>query len=283
MPRFFVKNEQIKDNEITILGEDVKHIANVLRLKKEDEIQICNLDTKMNYIANINEIDKKYVKCKIKKIENTNSEIQVNITLYQGLPKADKMEYIIQKNVALGEKKIIPVEMERSIVKFDQKTVEKKIERWQKISEVASKQSGRDIIPKIEIPTNIKKICENINEYDIVLVAYENEEDNTLKTELQKIKKTDNLKIAIIIGPEGGIDKKEILQLKEVGAKTITLGQRILRTETASIVVISNIIYELEMKKGNRVKGEYIIKWQIKKQTKKQQARQIKQQKIITK
>ena len=283
MPKFFVKNEQIKDNEITILGEDVKHIANVLRLKKEDEIQICNLDTKMNYIANINEIDKKYVKCKIKKIENTNSEIQVNITLYQGLPKADKMEYIIQKNVALGEKKIIPVEMERSIVKFDQKTVEKKIERWQKISEVASKQSGRDIIPKIEIPTNIKKICENINEYDIVLVAYENEEDNTLKTELQKIKKTDNLKIAIIIGPEGGIDKKEILQLKEVGAKTITLGQRILRTETASIVVISNIIYELEMKKGNRVKGEYIIKWQIKKQTKKQQARQIKQQKIITK
>ncbi len=247
MPKFFVKNEQIKDNEITILGEDVKHIANVLRLKKEDEIQICNLDTKMNYIANINEIDKKYVKCKIKKIENTNSEIQVNITLYQGLPKADKMEYIIQKNVELGVKKIIPVEMERSIVKFDQKTVEKKIERWQKISEVASKQSGRDIIPKIEIPTNIKKICENINEYDIVLVAYENEEDNTLKTELQKIKRTDNLKIAIIIGPEGGIDKKEILQLKEVGAKTITLGQRILRTETASIVVISNIIYELEM------------------------------------
>ena len=224
MPKFFVKNEQIKDNEITILGEDVKHIANVLRLKKEDEIQICNLDTKMNYIANINEIDKKYVKCKIKKIENTDSETQVNITLYQGLPKADKMEYIIQKNVELGVKKIIPVEME-----------------------VASKQSGRDIIPKIEIPTNIKKICENINEYDIVLVAYENEEDNTLKTELQKIKRTDNLKIAIIIGPEGGIDKKEILQLKEVGAKTITLGQRILRTETASIVVISNIIYELEM------------------------------------
>lgn len=247
MPKFFVKNEQIKDNEITILGEDVKHIANVLRLKKEDEIQICNLDAKINYIASINKIDKKYVKCKIKKVENTDSETQVNITLYQGLPKADKMEYIIQKNVELGVKKIIPVEMERSIVKFDQKTVAKKIERWQKISEVASKQSGRDIIPKIEIPTNIKKICENINEYDIVLVAYENEEDNTLKTELQKIKRTDNLKIAIIIGPEGGIDKKEILQLKKVGAKTITLGQRILRTETASIVVISNIIYELEM------------------------------------
>ena len=162
---------------------------------------------------------------------------EINLKTYE-LPKTT----IVQQNVIDTNAYI-----ERSIVKFDQKTVEKKIERWQKISEVASKQSGRDIIPKIEIPTNIKKICENINEYDIVLVAYENEEDNTLKTELQKIKRTDNLKIAIIIGPEGGIDKKEILQLKEVGARTITLGQRILRTETASIVVISNIIYELEM------------------------------------
>ena len=195
----------------------------------------------------INKIEKEEIECNILENLRSNVETDIKVTIFQGLPKADKMEYIIQKNVELGVKKIIPVEMERSIVKFDQKTVEKKIERWQKISEVASKQSGRDIIPKIEIPTNIKKICENINEYDIVLVAYENEEDNTLKTELQKIKKTDNLKIAIIIGPEGGIDKKEILQLKEVGAKTITLGQRILRTETASIVVISNIIYELEM------------------------------------
>ena len=252
MSKFFVKNEQIKDNEITILGEDVKHIANVLRLKKEDEIQICNLDTKMNYIANINEIDKKYVKCKIKKIENTDSETQVNITLYQGLPKADKMEYIIQKNVELGVKKIIPVEMERSIVKFDQKTVEKKIERWQKISEVASKQSGRDIIPKIEIPTNIKKICENINEYDIVLVAYENEENNSLKNELSQIKITiinnqsQEFKIGIVIGPEGGLEKQDVENLERSGAKIITLGKRILRTETVALNVLSIIMYELE-------------------------------------
>lgn len=247
MPKFFVKNEQIKDNEITILGEDVKHIANVLRLKREDEIQICNLDTQTNYIANIKEVEKKQVKCTIKKVENIDSETYVNITLYQGLPKADKMEYIIQKNVELGVKKIIPVEMERSIVKLDRKTVVKKIERWEKISEVASKQSGRDIIPKIEDPISVKKICENINEYDIVLVAYENEKSNTLKAELQKIKGIEKLKIAIIIGPEGGIDKKEISQLQEAGAKAITLGQRILRTETASIVVVSNIIYEIEM------------------------------------
>lgn len=247
MPKFFVKDEQVDGENIKIVGEDVNHIVNVLRLKKEDEVQICNANTNVNYIANIINMNKKIVECKIKHIENSTNETNIDITLFQGLPKADKMEYIIQKNVELGVKHIVPVDMERSIVKLDEKTMIKKIERWQKISEVASKQSGRDIIPKIEIPTNIKKICENINEYDIVLVAYENEEDNTLKTELQKIKRTDNLKIAIIIGPEGGIDKKEILQLKEVGAKTITLGQRILRTETASIVVISNIIYELEM------------------------------------
>ena len=247
MPKLFVKTNQIEENKIKRIGEDVKHINQVLRAKIGEELTICNLDTTLNYITTISQINPEYVMCDIQDCVKSFVESNVQVTIFQGLPKADKMEYIIQKNVELGVKKIIPVEMERSIVKFDQKTVEKKIERWQKISEVASKQSGRDIIPKIEIPTNIKKICENINEYDIVLVAYENEEDNTLKTELQKIKRTDNLKIAIIIGPEGGIDKKEILQLKEVGAKTITLGQRILRTETASIVVISNIIYELEM------------------------------------
>ena len=247
MSKFFVKENQINNDKIHILGEDVNHIANVLRMKKEDEVQICNQETGENYITKIISFSKDEIECEIvKKIIET-VESNVDITLFQGIPKFDKMELIIQKNTEVGVKKIVPVLMERTVVKLDEKTANKKIERWQKISEVASKQSGRDIIPKIEIPTNIKKICENINEYDIVLVAYENEEDNTLKTELQKIKRTDNLKIAIIIGPEGGIDKKEILQLKEVGARTITLGQRILRTETASIVVISNIIYELEM------------------------------------
>ena len=137
--------------------------------------------------------------------------------------------------------------MERSIVKLDEKTMIKKIERWQKISEVAAKQSGRDIIPKIENIINVKKICELIKNYDIVLIAYENENQITLKDKLRKIKNFDNLKIAVIIGPEGGIDKKELEELIKAGAKTITLGKRILRTETASIVVVSNLIYEAEM------------------------------------
>ena len=179
--------------------------------------------------------------------ENSTNETNIDITLFQGLPKADKMEYIIQKNVELGVKHIVPVDMERSIVKLDEKTMIKKIERWQKISEVAAKQSGRDIIPKIENIINVKKICELIKNYDIVLIAYENENQITLKDKLRKIKNFDNLKIAVIIGPEGGIDKKELEELIKAGAKTITLGKRILRTETASIVVVSNLIYEAEM------------------------------------
>ncbi len=247
MPKFFFKSEQVNKESIKILGEDVKHIVNVLRLKKDDEIQICNAETNVNYIANIINIDKQFVECKIKNIKNSTAETNIDITLFQGLPKADKMEYIIQKNVELGVKYIVPVAMERSIVHLDTKTTSKKIERWQKISEIAAKQSGRDLIPKIENVVNIKNICEVIPNYDIVLVAYENETENTLKTELKKIKNFNNLKIAIIIGPEGGIDKKELDKLVTAGAKTITLGKRILRTETASIVVISNIIYEAEM------------------------------------
>ena len=247
MPKFFVKDEQVDEENIKIVGEDVNHIVNVLRLKKEDEVQICNANTNVNYIANIINMNKKIVECKIKHIENSTNETNIDITLFQGLPKADKMEYIIQKNVELGVKHIVPVDMERSIVKLDEKTMIKKIERWQKISEVAAKQSGRDIIPKIENIINVKKICELIKNYDIVLIAYENENQITLKDKLRKIKNFDNLKIAVFIGPEGGIDKKELEELIKAGAKTITLGKRILRTETASIVVVSNLIYEAEM------------------------------------
>ena len=137
--------------------------------------------------------------------------------------------------------------MKRCVVKLDEKSKVKKILRWQKISEVASKQCGRDIIPKINDVINVKNICNIISKYDIVLLAYENEELNTLKNELAKVKNiSKNLKIGIIIGPEGGIEKEEVDYLKENGAKVITLGKRILRTETVAFVLISIIMYELE-------------------------------------
>ena len=146
--------------------------------------------------------------------------------------------------------------MKRCVVKLDEKTKPKKISRWQKISEVASKQSGRDIIPKINNVINIKNICNIISKYDIVLLAYENENINTLKNEITKIKNLkQNLKIGIIIGPEGGIEKEEVEILKEAGAKVITLGKRILRTETVALVLISIIMYELENFGGNTNEG----------------------------
>ncbi len=154
------------------------------------------------------------------------------------------MELIIQKTTEIGVKKIIPVAMERSIVKLNEKDGKKKIERWQKIAEVAAKQSKRDIIPKIENIIKISDLCSEIKAYELFIVAYENEEEITLKQVLQENRGT--RKIGVLIGPEGGIDEKEIEKLVQNGAKTISLGKRILRTETAPITIASNIVYEFE-------------------------------------
>ena len=159
------------------------------------------------------------------------------------------MEFIIQKAVELGVYDITPVEMKRCVVKLTDKDKTKKIQRWQKIAEVASKQSGRNRIPKINDVNSVKNICNLCMEYDIVIVAYEKEKENKLRDELEKLKSNsiENLKIAILIGPEGGIDETEINLLKENGAKIVTLGNRILRTETVALNILSIIMYEFEI------------------------------------
>lgn len=248
MPKFFVKQDQIKEDIIEIKEEDIKHIKNVLRKEINDEIEICNQENGDNYKCKIEQINQENIKCRIiEKIENR-KESQIYVNIYQGLPKADKMELIIQKSVELGVYRIIPTNMKRCIVKIEAKEEHKKIERWQKISEVAAKQSGRNLIPKVENITNVKKISNELEQYDILLVAYEEEQENTLKQELVKIKqeKKEKLNIGIVIGPEGGIDKEEIEILKQSGAKIVTLGQRILRTETVALNILSIIMYELE-------------------------------------
>lgn len=200
MPKFFVKEEQIKEKQIIIKGQDVNHIKKVLRAKIGDELQICNSKTKENFLCDIEKINNEDIICNIKQKIEEKVESNVEVTIFQGLPKADKMEYIIQKSVELGVYDIIPVEMKRCVVKLDEKDKSKKITRWQKISEVAAKQCGRDIIPEIKEIINIKKLCNLIESYDIVLVAYENEKENTLKEEIKLIKentKYDNNKIKI--------------------------------------------------------------------------------------
>lgn len=250
MPKFFVKEEQIQENQIIILGQDVNHIKKVLRAKIGDELQICNSQNGENFLCEIDNLEEEKIICQIKEKIQEQVESNIEVTIFQGLPKADKMEYIIQKSVELGVYDITPVEMKRCVVKLNEKDKSKKIERWQKISEVAAKQCGRDIIPQINNIINIKNICNLIQEYDMVLVAYENEEKNTLKEQLENIKKQNNskskVKIGIIIGPEGGLEEKNVETLKENGAKVITLGRRILRTETVALNVLSIIMYELE-------------------------------------
>ena len=244
MPRFFVKTNQVQNATITILGEDVKHIKNVLRKEIGDCIEICNLDTKTTYICKIEQISNEGIQTHILE-ELKHLEDKIKIDIYQGLPKADKMELIIQKSVELGANAIIPVAMSRSIVKINSRDEAKKIQRWQKIAESAAKQCGRGFIPEVKHLINVKEICNWINEYDVIIVAYENEKENTLKTELKKLKATD-LKIGIVIGPEGGFEESDIKLLKESGAKIVTLGDRILRTETVALNVLSIIMYEFE-------------------------------------
>ena len=247
MPKFFVENNQIKNDTIYIKDKDVNHIKKVLRKNIEDEITICNENTKQDYLCKITNIEENEITCKILKELETNVESNIEVSIFQGLPKADKMELIIQKSVELGVHDITPIEMKRCVVRLKEKDKTKKIERWQKISKVAAKQCGRNYIPKINNIENLKEISEKIKDYDVVLVAYEEEKENTLKNELELLKKdNDNIKIAVVIGPEGGIDKEEIEVLKRNGAKIITLGKRILRTETVALNVLSIIMYELE-------------------------------------
>lgn len=250
MPKFFVKENQISNNKIEIVGDDVNHITNVLRMKQGEILKVCNQETGENYIAEIINAQKNSVTCEIQeKLEET-AESNVDITLYQGVPKFEKMELIIQKNTEVGVNAIVPVIMERTVVKLDEKQVSKKLERWQKIAEIAAKQSMRDKIPEIKNIIKINKISDSLKneKFDTILVAYENEEKTMLKKELKKLQnlKDKKYKIAIIIGPEGGISEREIEQLNNLGAKCVSLGRRILRTETAGIIMSGDIMYELE-------------------------------------
>lgn len=254
MPKFFVKNEQVNQGKINILGDDVNHIKNVLRMKNEDTFCVCNVDSSENYLVKIEEIGKEKIICDIIEKMQNSAESNVKVHIYQGLPKSDKMELIIQKSVELGVDKITPVEMKRCVVKLDGKDKIKKIERWQKIAEVAAKQSGRDIIPEMCPVQNVKEISDEFSEFDLVLLCYENEKDVLLKNVLQKLHSekdsVNQLNIAVIIGPEGGVDFSEVEYMKQSGAKVVSLGSRILRTETVALTMLSIIMYEFERNEG---------------------------------
>ena len=247
MSTFYVKNSQIKDNKIEIIGEDYRHLKNVLRYKINDNLEICDEDS-IRYQTRIEKFNENCAVCVIQEVIEGTTEAPMLVTLYQGLPKSDKLEQIIQKTTEMGVSEIIPVEMERSIAKVEEKNKAKKLERWNKIAFEASKQSGRQKIPVVQEPINFKNIIENISKYDIVLLLYENEKSVTIKEALKKHTKASLQKLAIVIGPEGGFSSKEIEMLSKFqNVQVVTVGPRILRTETAGLAAIAMIVYELEL------------------------------------
>ena len=244
MEKFFINTSQIINNNIIIKNEDAKHIAKVLRKKVNDEIYVTD-EEKNTYLCKIILFEDHDVVCEISGKLNINTESNIDITLFQCIAKYDKMDYIFQKATEIGVKQIYPVVSNRVVVKLDDKTMTKKVDRWNKIVYEASKQSQRTIIPNVENIIFLKDICNLCTNYDIILLAYE--QDNTnLKEILKKCKKNEFKNIGIIIGPEGGFDISEVELLKCDKIVPVSLGKRILRTETASLALLSNIFYELE-------------------------------------
>ena len=243
MPKFFVTQDKITENQIIIDTEDVAHISRVLRLGIGDHVTVCDSQG-TDYEAEIAEMEQKQIVCSITEKRASESEPNIKVTLFQGLPKASKMEYIIQKTTELGISEIVPVKLSRCVVKIDNKKDErKKLDRWQKISEAAAKQSGRGIVPQISEIMTLDEVIKRSKEFDLFFVPYECEEQKTLKEVL--LSRSDIKTVGFIIGPEGGFDPAETEKLRENGIDTITLGKRILRTETAGEAVVAMTMYEI--------------------------------------
>ena len=238
MARFFVDKKNISENSILIDGEDVLHISRVLRMRVGDTLTVCDGE-KCDYFCEILEITKKEVVCKILERCDNQNECACAVTLYQGVPKGSKMDLIIQKCVEMGAVKIVPFISERTVA-----SAKGKFDRFQKIALEAAKQSGRGIIPEISEIVSFEDALSLLSQNELPIMAYESCDGRTLKDALRgKSPKT----IGIMIGPEGGFSESEVLKAKEQGAEIVSLGKRILRTETAGLSVISNIIYEIEL------------------------------------
>lgn len=247
MHRFFVDTCRIDpvQNQIVVKDEDVRHISKVLRLKKEDIIEICD-GINMEYICKIQSVDKNSVLLSIVEKKQSLREPPIKVVLYQGIPKGNKMDLIIQKTVELGISEIIPVEMKRTVVRFSSnKDRQNKAERWQKIALEAAKQSKRGIIPFIHFPINFDGALEHSKKNQLNIMPYENEDKKGFRTVIESLNRDSINKIGIWIGPEGGLDEVEIITAAENGVHIITLGPRILRTETAGFTVLSLVMYEL--------------------------------------
>lgn len=244
MQHFFVIPEQVGETEIYVTGQDVNHMKNVLRMKIGEQVEISDGNNK-KYLCEVSAYEDEQAVLRILELREADTELKSRLYLFQGLPKNDKMELIVQKAVELGAYEVIPVSMKRCVVKLDAKKAAKKVERWNSISESAAKQAGRSIIPKVSDVVSYREALERAEQLDVVLVPYELEEGMAeTKKLLHQIQPGQS--VGIFIGPEGGFEREEVEQAIEAGAHPVTLGRRILRTETAGFTMLSILMFELE-------------------------------------
>lgn len=240
MARFFVQPQQIQDDRAIITGPDVKHIRTVLRMAPGDQLTLLN-GRGMVYQAEICEINKEEVLCRIVNCASGVGEPTLKVTLVQGLPKGDKMESIIQKCTELGVHRIIPLAAARSVVKLDAKKAAERQERWQRVALEAAKQCRRPSVPEVKQLSSWEDILNNLPAGALLILPWEEETAQSLRTLLQRVEKP--TEVYLFIGPEGGFDTAEVTTARERGCHLVTLGERILRTETASPAVLTMVLY----------------------------------------
>ena len=248
MSRFFVKPEDVQDKYIYLTDKnDLHHMKKVLRMSEGDEMDISD-GSAWEYHVEIESLGDKEAVLLILDKQKFAREPELLVTLYQGIPKASKMEEIIQRCVELGVNSVVPVFMERTVV-VDKGNFGKKLDRWQKISDEAVKQCKRGIIPDVQDTVKFKEALPMLQNHDLILFPYENEDDRTIKDCLREVVASGNRPktVAIIIGPEGGFADKEAAMLDEIGAHRVSLGKTILRTETAGPAALALTMYELEL------------------------------------
>lgn len=249
MQNFFVEISAVQDKVIRLSGSDVNHMKNVLRMKPGEMARVQD-GQGVSYTCRIRGYEEREAVLEIVKTETADTELPSDIYLFQGLPKGDKMEWIVQKAVELGAAGVIPFAAGRSVVRLDEKKAEKKTARWQAIAKSAAQQCGRAVIPHVSHPVSFTEALRQASELDVVLIPYELERG---MTETAKIIRSirPGQKTGIFIGPEGGFDAEEVERAKEAGARPISLGSRILRTETAGLTALSILMYHLESEGHN--------------------------------
>lgn len=262
MDQFFIDASCIQEDRITVTGPDVNHMTNVLRLRPGEQVQLVEHSSGLTYICRIAEITSASVICMIDDVQSESRELPVSITLYQGLPKADKLEFVIQKAVEMGAARIVPVAMKRSVVKLSADKADRKLARWNSIAASAASQSKRGMVPEVSHPMSYAEAVDDASHCDVILLPYElaaapssgeNGTDASLSDMARTRQTLDELKargvssIGVFIGPEGGFDITEVDRAVEAGAHIITLGNRILRTETAPIAILAWLTYIFEV------------------------------------